>query len=575
MAVNRLDLAELDMEMRQSQPSALDAFTRKEYLQARLYSYAPLVAKPSSDALVFRGLTRTQVKRLRTPIGPHVEPLPILQKYQMVNKPEYIQQKNLEALEFKRKLQTEATLDDQKRLKRAGSVDPLEFVPRAPELPQELKEKQEEMVPRPVTPRDAKWKSPKAHATGPSLPASTKMKHLSSYNGIRDMHKIISIIRTEPKLGFLYLSPAVPKSSVHYHYYNLKVVGHEHVYKPDYLTISQKGITRMRADDETEFVVLDRWEREVMYFEKLIKIKTFAKFRVWKAFSVWRQNVRTAKTKDCKKALNENLFIVNPSLRPALLNVREMCHRISEMGLCHIDRDHTYTLSEFMEAQFYQLNDVAARLQDFRELVKEVVRSACRTALLEAGFTPDDYYYDGADTPGIYGDFAGAPGTSSSYLMQSNYDMDIYGEAPERMTYTEQANKRAHCKRLSCFIRLADYLIVNTMHVLAVNSVTTLLNYLTEQLQNTLTLEEILSYAYKEDKKQEEKKSDKDKAEEDEETKSPPIFITEFLLEPNQLLFLPDHNDFHTGVSEVIQKFQDAVLSVQNLVPDPYFDAFT
>lgn len=45
---------------------------------------------------------------------------------------------------------------------------------------------------------------------------------------------------------------------------------------------------------------------------------------------------------------------------------------------------------------------VAGRLQDFRELVKEVVRSACRTALLEAGFTPDDYFYDGLDDgPGV------------------------------------------------------------------------------------------------------------------------------------------------------------------------------
>ena len=31
--------------------------------------------------------------------------------------------------------------------------------------------------------------------------------------------------------------------------------------------------------------------------------------------------------------------------------------------------------------------------------MKEVVRSACRTALLEAGFTPDDYFLD-AESPG-------------------------------------------------------------------------------------------------------------------------------------------------------------------------------
>ena len=53
----------------------------------------------------------------------------------------------------------------------------------------------------------------------------------------------------------------------------------------------------------------------------------------------------------------------------------------------------------------------------------------------------------------------GAPGTASSYLMQSTYDMDIYGEAPDKMTYTEQANKRAHCKRLTWY---AKHIVMHT-----------------------------------------------------------------------------------------------------------------
>ena len=71
------------------------------------------------------------------------------------------------------------------------------------------------------------------------------------------------------------------------------------------------------------------------------------------------------------------------------------------MGLCKVEKGHTYSLREFNEAQFAQLSEVAGRLMEFRDLVKEVVRSACRTALLEAGFTPDDYFYDGAESPGI------------------------------------------------------------------------------------------------------------------------------------------------------------------------------
>ncbi|GFR70562.1 dynein heavy chain 6, axonemal [Elysia marginata] len=120
------------------------------------------------------------------------------------------------------------------------------------------------------------------------------------------------------------------------------------------------------------------------------------------------------------------------------------------------------------------------------------------------------------------------------------------------------------------------------MHVLAVNSVSTLLNYLSDQLTNTPTLAEIQAYnSFKDDEGEEEEGAEKkeekkeEKPEEEEEAKLPSLFITEFVLEPNQLLFSPDSDDFQDGVAEVIKRFQDAVLSVQNLVPDAFFDAFT
>jgi hypothetical protein len=54
-----------------------------------------------------------------------------------------------------------------------------------------------------------------------------------------------------------------------------------------------------------------------------------------------------------------------------------------------------------------------------------------------------------------------------------------------------------------------------------------------------------------------------------------PLFITELLVEPRSLFFSPDLEDFQEGVHEVISHFQEAVLSVHNLVPDIYFQAFT
>lgn len=44
----------------------------------------------------------------------------------------------------------------------------------------------------------------------------------------------------------------------------------------------------------------------------VLQIPVFAQFRMWKAFYVWKKNVRGKKLTDHKKSLNENLFIVNP-----------------------------------------------------------------------------------------------------------------------------------------------------------------------------------------------------------------------------------------------------------------------
>ena len=46
------------------------------------------------------------------------------------------------------------------------------------------------------------------------------------------------------------------------------------------------------------------------------------------------------------------------SLRPALISVRDMCYRIGDMNLCRFDKDHTYHLKQFQDAQMSQLNEV-------------------------------------------------------------------------------------------------------------------------------------------------------------------------------------------------------------------------
>ncbi|MEJ1286615.1 hypothetical protein NN561_017623 [Cricetulus griseus] len=381
---------------------------------------------------------------------------------------------------------------------------------------------------------------------------------------ISDLLQIIKIIRENEHLGFLYMISAVPKSSIEYDPYNLKVVSFENIVKNDYYTISNKAVTHVHNDD-SEYIEIERWEQEYLYHRELTKIPIFALFRKWKAFSVWRKNVRSKKITSCRKALQKNLFIVNPYLRPALLKINEMCYQLSFMGLCYIEKFHTYTLQEFKAVQIVRLQEVTERLDDFRNEAKDVVRRSCRFALRAAGFIPDDCVFE------PYEDYFKV---NIANLVEAPFDLPTYGES-EKMSYTEQASKRHHCMRLTCFIRLNDYLIQNTLHVLTVNSASSLLNYLTDKLKRTPSAEIIEKWITEEKAEVAEKKGAPLVEKQEEDESLIPMFLTELILTVESLLFEPSLDDFLDGISGAINHFQNTVLSVPNLVPDSYFNAFT
>lgn len=71
-----------------------------------------------------------------------------------------------------------------------------------------------------------------------------------------------------------------------------RIVKHSEIDHSDYYTISFEGVTHT-CDNEAEFTGLERWEKEYKDYKRLVKIPTFANFRMWKAFVVWRKNVKT------------------------------------------------------------------------------------------------------------------------------------------------------------------------------------------------------------------------------------------------------------------------------------------
>ncbi|KAJ8402442.1 hypothetical protein AAFF_G00369310 [Aldrovandia affinis] len=509
----------------------------------------PDPSQPKHPCLFSQNKGRECWRKKEPPL--EIEVLPALKRNQDQRRPEYIHAKNREKLVSMGWRPPSASSSDEK-------LPPTVHLPALPGQVQLTQSRLSSPSPakRLRTSREGKPSTVQSPSHTPSPPLSRPLVFTSAESVIRARISgpldMIRTVRNNPHLGFFYMSSDVPFSSPKYDPFSLTIVGYESINKEEYYTISQTGVTHIR-NMESDFVSLERWEHEYQCHQRLQCIPIFARFRKWKAFRVWRTNVRTKSMTKCKQMLQQNLFAVNESLRPALIDICEMCHRISDMGMCRIETGRTYTLEDFKEAQYKQLEEVAARLKEFKELVKELARNACRTALLEAGFIPDYCTYE-SETP--------EEGQDGSLSQEMEL---LYRDAPEKMGYTEQAIKRNQCRRLTCFIRLADFLIVNTAHILVVNSITLLLNNLKDQVQNTPTKEQIQCWDIPEENT--EKKSTS--------TSLLPMFMTQLMLETHALSFEPSLDNFQTYITEIIQRFQGAVMSLDPLLPDPYFNAFT
>ncbi|XP_036606051.1 dynein heavy chain 6, axonemal [Trichosurus vulpecula] len=556
--------AEDRSDLQESGESSMTSSSGNFSLQKRLNFVGPKDPSQQLKVLTFIHNTKAQDRTRKRQQPIKLEPLPVLKVYQDHMQPEYIYEQN------RAKLLSSGLLQP--------APKPLERIPSAESFASGVssaaKKKQVRLLSvdaiSPSPPKQQRVTSGRTifqkqiSATYPALIFQDREDVIRA--NIKDPLQIIKIICENKHLGFLYMIPAVPTSSIEYDPYNLRVVSYEDINKNDYYTISKRAVTHT-CDGEVEFIELPRWEQEYLYHRELTKIPIFSRFRKWKAFTVWRKNVRSKKINSCRKALQDNLFIVNNFLRPAVLRIKDMCHELSSMVLCCIEKGHIYTLLEFKAAQIKQLGEATERLSSFRNVAKDVVRNSCRAALRASGFIPDDCLFDAI----LRDDIARA---SSPNVVDVGPERDIYGES-EKMSYTEQASKRHHCIRLTCFIRLIDYLIVNTLHMLTVNSVNTLLNYLMEKLKQTPPVEVIQKWI---DEKIEivDKKAGAattDRQEEDESLQ--PMFVTELMLEIMSLYFDPSLENFQEGISDTIQSFELTVLSVPNLVPDPYFDSFT
>jgi dynein heavy chain, axonemal len=132
--------------------------------------------------------------------------------------------------------------------------------------------------------------------------------------------------------------------------------------------------------------------------------------------------------------------LLNPILRTGVMRLRRLCNEVAEWGLFAFEKNKTYDLEDFISAQNIRRVQVTTWLTEFAADVRALVRGAC-DEVLDGFLTANDI------------------------------------RADHKMTFMERAALRHECRKLTKFIRLADFLVKDTLLTMALESTNAVRNY--------------------------------------------------------------------------------------------------
>lgn len=241
------------------------------------------------------------------------------------------------------------------------------------------------------------------------------------------------------KDSFLYLVPSNENP------YNLMVVSHRDIDPNNYYTLSKAGITHFQGDNGTvssEFTHLEQFEREHYIFSLLSQLPFFQKYKKWKKFIQWKQNVRQRKFRQCKMRLQHDLLLFHPHLREPLLSLRKLCYDVTRLKLYHFDARQTMDLDTLCATQVAQKKEIKIKLEEFNHQVKTITHAACETFL-------------------------------ANYLIENGFASQATDatDKSKPVTYTERAAMRTQCRKIAKFIRVVDFVVVTSLLQLGVVSI--------------------------------------------------------------------------------------------------------
>ena len=290
-----------------------------------------------------------------------------------------------------------------------------------------------------------------------SLPASdgrSSKKSLKIDKGTSPF-EILHLIRFDPELAddFWYLNKKGDQ-------YEFEFVNFENRDPDNYLTISSRGVTYFK-NGESEFLTLEEWDREHTLYQRLKTINFFKQYKAWKNFSLWKNIRRRNMIKERANFLKNQLFFLDDTLRDPLLSMRTQTYRIMKSDIMDLSTEDVRTLDTFYSSQSQKRQELASKLEEIETTIKELVSSACNRSM-------EEFQKQNRTT------------IQNKDESEDNKEPFLIGdETNKQMPYTQEAIIRTHYSKLSKYIKLCDYMIIDSKLALSLNSVLKVLEIFT------------------------------------------------------------------------------------------------
>ena len=227
----------------------------------------------------------------------------------------------------------------------------------------------------------------------------------------------------------------------------------QHVH--DYYTMSAAGIVHVCPGQPSECTPLSNWLRQSMMFNILRNIPFYKYYLHRKAFTIWKDNVRFLLFTKQRKRISDRYFLARNTSCAPIIEIKKHLLDVQNVKLLHLELrscDKTF----FMEQQSSSCLQASSQFEEsIRKIISEVENVMLDVTSLHTSVLQDDDGQGGV----LYNDGANPEKAKSLVKIQEE-------KAERKHT---KARAIYEFNTLSEFIRLVDYLTVETLASITIN----------------------------------------------------------------------------------------------------------